>query len=185
MKQRVPCIRIFIHTKVRQKLMYLFYQAQAEPLNFDTVAAFLIYLLWWNSLTLLTTVDIILISNQARSHTLEYHETGQLWLPWPCCDASHVQLPSVRGQSRFLWNVNSEELMTMRTVVIVLMSSVMTVTSDLVLVTSSDDNSIPVFEVYNPSMDQVNVVLLLNFIQIYLLCRWKVFLKFLVRGDLA
>ena len=48
----------------------------------------------------------------------------------------------------------------MRTVVIVLMSSVMTVTSDLVLVTSLEDNSIPVFQVYNPSMDQVDVVLL-------------------------
>ena len=109
---------------------------------------------------MMVDIDIILISNQARSHTLEYHETGQHWLPWPCCDASHVQLPSVRGQSRFLWNVNSEEIMKMRTVVIVLMSSVMMVTSDLVLVTSLEDNSIPVFEVYNPSMDQVDVVLL-------------------------
>ena len=49
-------------------------------------------------------------------------------------------------------------MMKMRTVV--LMSSAMMVTSDLVLVTSLEDNSIPVFEVYNPSMDQVDVVLL-------------------------
>ena len=55
---------------------------------------------------------------------------------------------------------HSGELMMMRTVVIVLMSSVMIVTSDLVLVTSLEDNSIPVFEVYNPSMDKVDVVLL-------------------------
>ena len=56
--------------------------------------------------------------------------------------------------------MNSEEIMKMRSVVIVLISSVMMVTSDLVLVTSLEDNSIPVFEVYNPSMDQVDVVLL-------------------------
>ena len=48
----------------------------------------------------------------------------------------------------------------MRTVVIVLVSLVSTVTSDQFLVTSLEDNTIPVFEVYNPSTDQVDVVFL-------------------------
>ena len=39
-----------------------------------------------------------------------------------------------------------------------LMSSVTMVTSELVLVTSLEDNTIPVFEVYNPRTDQVDVV---------------------------
>ena len=48
----------------------------------------------------------------------------------------------------------------MRTVMIVLGSLVSTVTSNQLLVTSLEDNTIPVFEVYNPSTDQVDVVFL-------------------------
>ena len=51
----------------------------------------------------------------------------------------------------------------MRTVVIVLgslVSALSAVTSDQLLVTSLEDNTIPVFEVYNPSTDQVDVVFL-------------------------
>ena len=43
---------------------------------------------------------------------------------------------------------------------IVLGSLVSTVTSNQLLVTSLEDNTIPVFEVYNPSTDQVDVVFL-------------------------
>ena len=43
---------------------------------------------------------------------------------------------------------------------IVLVSLVSTVTSDQLLVTSLEDNTIPVFEVYNPSTDKVDVVFL-------------------------
>ena len=55
-----------------------------------------------------------------------------------------------------------------------------TVTSDQLLVTSLEDNTIPVFEVYNPRTDQVDVVFLQ--ILIYLLSRSGVFQKFLVMG---
>ena len=77
-------------------------------------------------------------------------------------------------------------MMSMRTIVTVLgvfVSLVTTVTSDQLLVTSLEDNTIPVFEVYNPTRDQVDVVFLL--ILIYLLFRSGVFQKFLVRGDWA
>ena len=54
-------------------------------------------------------------------------------------------------------------MMNMRNVVTglgVFVSLVRTVTSDQLLVTSLEDNTIPVFEVYNPRTDQVDVVFL-------------------------
>ena len=60
-------------------------------------------------------------------------------------------------------------MMTRRAIVFVLIFFVTTVTSDLVLVTSLEDNSFPMFEVYNPRTDQVDVVFYSSNIQICLL----------------
>ena len=53
-------------------------------------------------------------------------------------------------------------MMKRRAIAFVLIFFVTTVTSDLVLVTSLEDNSYPMFEVYNPRMDQVDVVFYSN-----------------------